>query len=355
MKPAAGGGVRKHWVQRVRVRGQETNIGLGAWPVIGLAVARQRALANAQFIAAGGDPRHTAAVPSFQEAAEEVIKTQRKSWRDSGRSEAQWRSSLATYVFPVLGEKSVAEITSRDVHAVLEPIWSEKPETARRVRGRISAIMEWAVAKEHREHNPAGDAIRRALGPHKTRPQHHRALHHSQVPAAIAAVHASEATPSVKLAIEFLTLTACRSGEVRGCRWDEIDLAAATWTVPPSRTKTGMEHRVALSGRAVEVLNAARKFSGGVGLVFPSPTGKELSDSTMSKLMKELGLDGTPHGMRAAFRSWCSDTAQPRELAEQALGHAVGGVEGAYARSDMLERRRAVMKAWADHLKPAQT
>ena len=156
----------------------------------------------------------------------------------------------------------------------------------------------------------------------------------------------------MKLAIEFLTLTACRSGEVRGCRWDEIDLKAATWTVPPTRTKTGIEHRVALSGRAVEVLNAARKLSDGAGLVFPSPTGKELSDSTMSKLLRELGLDGTPHGMRAAFRSWCSDTAQPRELAEQALGHAVGGVEGAYARSDMLERRRFVMEAWADHLKP---
>lgn len=145
-------------------------------------------------------------------------------------------------------------------------------------------------------------------------------------------------------------ILACRSGEVRGCRWDEIDLEAATWTVPPSRTKTAVEHRVPLSTCAVAVLGAARRLSGRGGLVFPSTSNKMLSDSTMSKLMRELDLGGTPHGMRAAFRSWCSDTAQPRDLAEQALGHAERGVEAAYARSDMLERRRDLMQQWADYL-----
>ena len=349
IKPRADGGVRKAWVQRIRVGGRETNIGLGSWPVIGLADARAQALANARLLATGGDPRHIDEVPTFREATEKVIELHRATWRDAGKSEKQWRASLEAYAHR-LADKSVAEVTSADVLAVLAPIWTAKPETARRVRGRISTTMRWAVAEGHRPDNPAGDAVAAALPKHSTRPRHHRALHHSQVGAALAAVKASQATASVKLALEFLTLTGSRSGEVRGCRWDEIDLKTATWTVPASRTKTSAEHRVALSVRALEVLKAARAHSSGGGLVFPSERGKVLSDATMSKLMRELGLDGTPHGMRAAFRSWCSDTAQPRDLAEQALGHAVRGVEAAYARSDMLERRRDLMEQWAEYL-----
>ena len=349
VKPSAGGGVRKHWVQRIRVGGQETNIGLGSWPVIGLAEARERALANARLVAAGGDPRHTDEVPTFAEVAERVIEQHRANWRHAGRSEKQWRSSLDVYAHS-LTAKPVNAITTADVLAVLSPIWGTIPETARRLRGRISAVMRLAIAEGHRQDNPAGDAIPSALPQHNTRPNHHPALHHSQVSAALAAVHASKATPSVKFALEFLTLTACRSGEVRGCCWDEINLKTETWTVPASRTKTGEQHRVALSTRAVEVLRAAQALSDGTGLVFPSSSGRVLSDSTMSKLMRELALGGTPHGMRSAFRSWCSDTGQPRDLAEQALAHAVRGVEAAYARSDMLERRRPLMEQWAEYL-----
>ena len=188
----------------------------------------------------------------------------------------------------------MADVTSGDVLAVLAPIWSDKPETARRVRGRISAVMKWASAEGYRQDNPAGDAVVAALPRHTSRRSYHAALHHSQVGAAIAAVQDSGATAAVKLALEFLTLTACRSGEVRGCRCDEIDLQAKTWTVPPSRTETAVEHRVRLSTRAVGVLDAARRLSGGSGLVFCSTSGKMLSDATMSKPMRELDLGGTP-------------------------------------------------------------
>ena len=349
VKPRARGGIRKAWVQRIRIAGKETNVGLGSWPVTGLADARAKALANARLLATGQDPRRATGAPTFGEATEQVIALHRVTWRDAGRSEKQWRASLGTYAGS-LADKAVSDVSSGDVLAVLAPIWSDKPETARRVRGRISAVMKWAMAEGHRPDNPAGDAVAAALPRHTSRRSHHPALHHSQVGAAVAAVQKSGATAAVKLALEFLTLTACRSGEVRGCRWDEIDLQTRTWTVPPSRTKTAAQHRVPLSTRAVEVLGAARRLSDGNGLVFASTSGKMLSDATMSKLMRELDLGGTPHGMRAAFRSWCSDTAQPRDLAEQALGHAVRGVEAAYARSDMLERRRDLMQQWADYL-----
>jgi len=351
VRERADGSLSRTWTQRIAIHGRRTNLGLGLYPLVSLAQARTKAMENAQVAQEGGDPRLTGEDPTFKEAAERVMELHRDGWSDGGRSEAQWQSSLNTYAHPKLGDKLVTEVTSADVLAVLTPIWNSKPETARRLRGRISAVMKWAIAEGHRIDNPAGDAVAAALPKHTTRPQHHRALPHSQVGAALAAVHASGAIPAVKLALEFLTLTACRSGETRGAIWSEIDLSEKVWTIPASRTKTGSQHRVPLSTRALEVLNEAREELGDDGLVFPSPTGKTLSDNTLSKLFRGLNLDGTPHGMRAAFRSWCSDTGQPRELAEAALGHAVRGVEAAYARSDMLERRRPMMEEWADYLR----
>ncbi|MXW99895.1 MAG: tyrosine-type recombinase/integrase [Acidimicrobiaceae bacterium] len=345
----ADGSLSKTWTQRIAIKGRRTNLGLGIYPLVSLAAARAQATENAQVARDGGDPRHIDKAPTFKEAAERVIELHRDGWSDGGRSEKQWRSSLNTYAHR-LNDKPVTEVTGADVLAVLTPIWNTKPETARRLRGRISAVMKWAIAEGHRIDNPAGDAVAAALPRHTTRPQHHRALPHSQVGAALAAVDASSATPSVKHAMVFLTITACRSGEVRGARWSEIDLSEKVWTIPASRTKTGMQHRVPLSTRAIEVLNEAREDLGDDGFVFPSPTGKVLSDNTLSKLFRGLNLDGTPHGMRAAFRSWCSDMGQPRELAEAALGHVVRGVEAAYARSDMLERRRPMMQEWSDYL-----
>ena len=178
-----------------------------------------------------------------------------------------------------------------------------------------------------------------------------KALHHSQVEAAIRTVEATDAHWATIAAFKFLTLTATRSGEIRNATWDEIDLTTATWTVPLELTKTGREHRVPLSTGALAVLATALPRSGGKGLVFPSPTGRPLSNATMSKLCKENNVGCVPHGMRSSFRDWCGETGVGREVAERALGHEIrNAVEKAYARTDLLERRRQLMEQWSRYL-----
>ena len=349
VKPTANGRWSKTWGQRLRVGGRITTLGLGSYPVVSLAEARRRALVNRQAVEAGKDPRG-GGVPTFEQAVQTVIALHAEGWRDRGRSEAQWRASLRDYAHPVMGSKAVDKITTADVLAVLAPIWHAKPETARRVRQRIGAVMRWAVAEGHRQDNPAGDAIAAALPKQNDRRQHQRALPHSRLGAAVSAVWASDAHISTKLAFEFLVLTATRSGEVRGAHWDEIDLEAAVWTVPAERTKTARPLRVPLSSRALDVLKEAKTRTGGEGLVFPSGSGRVMSNSTMSKLTRELELGMTPHGTRASFRSWCADTSVPREIAEACLAHIVKGVEGAYQRSDLLAARTHTMQRWAQYL-----
>ena len=349
------GRLSKSWVQRIYIDGRVTHLGLGSYPVITLTEARKRAKANARTAATGGDPRipdpDEVEVPTFREVLEKVIVHQRADWSND-RSEKQWRTSLETYAAAML-DRPVTAITAADVRDVLTPIWTAKPETARRVRSRIAMVMGWAITDGHRLDNPAGrEALSQVLAKKKPPPEHHRFLEYGEVPAALAAVHASGATPSVKLALRFLTLTACRSGEVRGCRWEEINPNDAIWTIPRERTKTKQEHVVPLSHQAMELLRQALERSDGSGLAFPSPRGKTLSDNTLSKIMRDLKLDGTPHGMRASFRSWCSDKGHPPDLAEKALGHALKGVQRAYNRGTMLDRRRSLMQDWADEIDP---
>ena len=260
---------------------------------------------------------------------------------------------MRDYAIPRFGRKPVGEVTTADVLAVLTPIWSEKPETARRVRQRIGTVMKWAVAEGYREDDPAGAAISAALPKgNGTKTAHQRALPFAKVGEALAKVRASQAWPATKLAFEFLVLTAARSGEIRGAKWTEVDTEARTWTVPASRTKTGTEHRVPLSPRAVAVLAEARELSDRSGLMFPSPRGKVLSDNTLSKLLRELGVPGTPHGFRSSFRDWAAEcTDADHAVMELSLGHAVGSqVERAYARSDLFDRRRGLMEAWAEYI-----
>ncbi len=353
VKPASTGGFSKSWAQRIRLDGKAANVGLGAYPVVTLARARQKALANARIVSEGRDPREQASrAPTFEQAVETVIGMHAENWKDGGKSAAQWRVSLRDYAVPKIGRKRVHRITTADVMAVLLPIWAVKRETARRVRQRIGAVMKWAVAKGYREDNPAGDAISAALPKNSVRRQHQKALPHGQVAAALERVRASKAHRATALAFEFLVLTACRSGEVRGARWDEVDDAAATWTVPPTRMKAKLEHRVPLSSRAVGVLDEARELSDTTGLVFPSPTGRVLSDSTLSKLLRELGIGAVPHGFRSSFRDWAAEkTEVPREVCELSLAHVNSDrVEAAYRRSDLFERRRDLMQDWSDYL-----
>ena len=233
VKPASAGGFSKSWAQRIRQDGRPANLGLGSYPVTTLAAARAKALANARVVAEGCDPRDQGRrAPSFEAAAEKVIEIHGAGWKDGGKSAAQWRASLRDYTLPKIGRKPVNSITTADVMGVLLPIWSTKRETARRVRQRIGAVMKWAVAQGYREDNPAGDAISAALPKNGARRAHQRALPHAEVAAALTRVRESGAYPATALAFEFLVLTACRSGEVRGARWDEVDAETATWTVP---------------------------------------------------------------------------------------------------------------------------
>ena len=345
----------RRWVQRLVIRGTSRTLGLGGCAVVSLAEARDSALGNRKLARAGGDPlaerRHARGMPTFEEAAAKVLALHRPGWRNAKHA-AQWATTLQEYAHPHLGSLPVSEVTTADVLTVLTAIWHDKPETARRVRQRIGAVMKWAVAKGYRQDNPAGDALAQALPRHTVVRRHQRALPHGEVAGAIQAVRASRASAPVKLAFEFLVLTAARSGEVRLARWDEMDLDAAVWLVPGARMKAKRDHRVPLSGRALAILRDAQSLGDSAGLVFPSPRGKPLSDMTLSKLIKELGLAAVPHGFRSSFRDWAAEqTNTPREVVEAALAHTVRNpTEAAYARSDLFARRRRLMDDWGAYL-----
>ena len=349
VKRMQNGRTSRSWSQRIIIGGKVRNIGLGSYPRLGLADARARALANAKEVELGRDPRG-GGIPTFEKASEEVLAVYAPNWRGGERSVMQWRSSLKTYAFPSLGQRRLNEIQVQHVLEALLPIWHEKPETARKVRQRVSTVMRWAVAQGHRQDDPAGPAINAALPRAGNDKKHYRALPYRDVAAALATVDASQAWQATKLCFRFLVLTAVRSGEARGARWDEIDLDKRSWHVPAARTKTNAEHRVPLSDAAVAVLEAARAAYGGEGLVFPAPRGRAISDATLLKLLRTNGVDSTVHGMRSSFRDWCAETGQPRELAEQALAHVVAGIEGAYFRSDLYKRRVKLMQEWANYL-----
>ena len=344
------GRVARSWGQRISVAGRRTNLGLGGYPVVTLVEARAKALANRRAVEQGRDPRGDKTMPTFEVAAEKVVVLHSKTWKAGSRLPEKWRASFRRYAFPRIGQKRVDQITTTDVLAVLTPIWHDKHETAREVRSRVGTVMKWAVAKNYRQDNPAGDAISAALPRKNGGTVHLKALPHADVAKALAKVRGSDSSPAVKLALEMIVLTACRVGEVLGARWTEIDLEGATWTVPASRMKANREHRVALSTRAVQVLTEARSLSGGRGFVFPGSTGRKISRTTLADLLtRVVGVAGTTlHGFRSSFRDWCAEASVDREVAEAALAHTVRNqVEAAYFRSDLFDRRRDVMAAWA--------
>ena len=275
----------------------------------------------------------------------------RPAWRNRKHPKT-WLSSLERYAFPRIGKMPVSEVSSADVLEVLSPIWHVKGSMARCVRRRIRAVMEWAVAMELRPDNPC-DRIGPVLGPQRDLVQHMQALPHREVASAIETVRASGARLAVKLAFEFLVLTAARSGEVRGAVWSEMDRDGSVWTVPATRMKTHREHRVPLCRRALEILEEARALGNGGRFVFPSvQPGKQLGDMMLSGLLKDLKIAAVPHGFRSSFRDWAAEeTNHPREVIEAALAHVVRNpVEAAYAHSDLFERRRRLMDDWAGYL-----
>ena len=343
------GRLSKSWTQRIRISGRTTTLGLGSFPVVSLAQARAKALECRRAVEQGKDPR-AREIPTFAQATEEVIAIHRASWRPGGKSETQWRANFRDHVLPRIGDKRVDQVTTADVLRVLTPIWGVQQETARRTRQRISAVMRWAIAQGHRPDDPAGAAIGSALPKMGNRTQHYRAVAHRKVGAVLAEIRRGSPSAAT-LCLEFIVLTAVRQAEAFGATWDEIDLAERLWTIPPERMKMAREHRVPLSSRALEVLEEARTLGGGRGLVFPTPRGKPLVRTALWRVLKENEVAGSVHGFRSSFRDWCGETGVAQELAEMALAHAVRNqTEAAYARSDLLERRRRLMADWASYL-----
>ena len=344
----------RSWVQRLVIRGRRRELGLGAATLVPLAKAREQALANRMLARSGGDPlsekRRIQGVPTFAEAAQRVLEQKRGGWRGRWHAQNWWRS-MERYAFPRIGARPVSEVDTADVLEILTPIWHVKAETARAVRQRIRSVIEWAIALDMRNDNPC-DRVLPVLGPQNDIVTHRQALHHRDVATAIETVRAGSAQPAVKLAFEFLVLTATRSGEVRGAQWPEIDTTDHVWTLSAQRMKAKREHRVPLCGRALEVLDAARALGDGDPLVFPMRSGRPISASTLVKTLQNLRIPAVPHGFRSSFRDWAAEkTDHPREVIEAALAHVVQNkVEAAYARSDLFERRRVLMDDWSAYL-----
>ena len=343
----------RSWVQRLAVRGRRREIGLGSFPLVSLDEARAQAFANRKLARAGGDPvaeRRASDEPTFAEAADRVWRQMRPGWRNP-RYGRDWMSGLTRVAFPCIGRMPVSSVTTADVIETLRHVWHARPTVARRVLQRIGLVMEWAVAMGYRTGNPCG-RVDLVLGRQQHRTRHMPALPHREVASAVAAVRGSRARPVVKLAFEFLVLTAGRSGEVRGARWTELDVTAGVWTIPAARMKAKREQRVPLCGRAVGVLAEARGLGGGGGLAFPTARGRPLKDMALSGLLRDLEIAAVPHGFRSSFRDWAAEeTDHPREVVEAALAHTVRNpVEAAYARSDLFDRRRRLMDDWAGYL-----
>ena len=345
----------RRWVQRVSVAGRQREIGLGSADLVTLAEARELAVSNKKLARAGGDPlavkREHIAIPSLNEAIDKVIELNAPTWTNAKHA-AQFKSTLTNYVTPKLGRRPVNDIQAADILSVLQPIWIDKNETARRVKQRIGTVMKWAIAQGYRSDEPTL-ALNQVLPKPNRKPKHRASLPYTDVAECLNNVSQSHAMLSTKLAIELLVLTATRSGEVRLSDWSEVDLDAKTWTIPAVRMKMKEEHVIPLSDRATEVLQQA-KAMGDDGLIFPGMrSGRPMSDMTMSKLVKELGYSVDIHGFRTSFRTWVQEqTNTAHEVAERALAHkTTNKVEAAYARSDLFEKRRKLMDAWASYLK----
>ena len=349
---------RKSWVQRITIDGRRRDIGLGGFLSVSLAHAREKAADNRAAVAGGRDPlaeKRLPATPTFKEAARAVHEANKPRWRN-GKHIASWMQTLERHALPTLGNAPLHRIDRGDVLQVLAPIWTTRPETARRVRQRMRTVFRWAMAHGFMDANPAGEAIDGALPPMRKVKAHLRALPYQEVQAALEAVALSQASISAKLCFRFLILTAARSGEARGASWDEIDLQGQEWRIPSQRMKAGMEHRVPLSSQALDLLREASALRDETGLVFPSPLkpGSPMSDVTLTKVLRSVGLAerATVHGFRSSFKNWTLEqTDTPRAVSEAALAHFLGNsTEQAYARSDLFERRRALMQLWTDYL-----
>ena len=377
-KPLAHGGitgltlhpssVKGHgkWVLRYvsPTTGKRRNAGLGSYPETGIATAGKQAQLMREQLAQGIDPLEAKAaqaqhikMPTFQEAAETLHAELSPSWQNH-KHRQQWINTLKGYAFPSIGNMSLDQIQPRHIADALRPVWLDKAETASRVKQRLHAVMAWGWAHGFCAANPV-DVVHLLLPPlpgktHRTR--HQPSMPWRDIPTfAHEHLHAETGHDVTRSMLEFLILTACRSGEVRGMTWEEIDFRQAVWTIPAERMKAKVMHRVPLAPRALEILRGRQGLH--EQLVFPSPrSAVVLSDMVLTTFLRRVGAPSdtpgrtaTAHGFRSSFRDWCSEQGIARDLAERALAHTVENkVEAAYHRTDLLEQRRPVMDAWAD-------
>lgn len=359
------------WILRFvsPVTGKRRDMGLGRYPEISLADAREKGLAARKVLVSGKDPideRHTdkaerkavADALTFEQAARRVHKDSKEGWRNAKHQE-QWINTLRDYVFPGIGARKVAALTPADFADVLRPIWLSKPETASRVKQRCHKVIKWCWANGLVQGN-ALDVVDHLLPRQpgkRERVRHQPAMDWRLIPDFVTALRSGRGNVTRAL-LEFVILTAARSGEARAMHWDEIDTDAKIWTMPAERTKTKVMHRVPLSEAAMRVLAAQREAHPKSSLVFPAPRGGVLSDMALTKFLRdqkaasgEKDRIATAHGFRSSFRDWASEQGYARDLAEKALAHAIANrTEAAYHRTDLLEQRRPMMDAWAAHV-----
>ena len=344
----------RRWGQRLTIKKRRAELGLGGFPLVSLSEAREAAFDTRKLARAGGDPmanRRRPGAPKLRTAVEAVIKLRTGGWRPGGRTEAAWRSCFEQHVYPILGERTVAEIDAGDLLKVLSPIWHERAAAARKVKQRFGHIMTWAVAEGHRADDPSA-AVAAALPAQTKGVIHRRALPYVEVSEALTKAREAGTHRATVLALEFMVLTASRPSEARCARWKEIDLDAATWTIPGERMKAGREHRVPLADRALAILAEARGLSEGTGFVFPGARGGAIGGAALGRLLIAAGIKAVPHGFRSSFRDWAAErTNAPREVAEMALSHVPESqTEAAYRRTDLFAKRRTLMDQWADYL-----
>ena len=353
----------KSWIHRYSLNKKSREMGLGSYPDVSLAQARDQATLQRLLLRDGIDPlearqaRRASMQPqrTFEQCAIEYHETHKHSWRNAKHA-SQWTNTLNTYAYPFFGSKGISDINKADILDALLPIWASKQATASRLKQRIHAVLDWAAAKDYRHgHNPGiWDEIARALPKVRDTSKHFASCSYREINATINAFKSSGCADTVKLALEFIILTAARTGEVRQARWSEIDFDTARRVIPGERMKSGKEHRVPLPPRAMEILQLQR--NNGSDLIFPNPKGKPYSDMTFTQALRRLGLDFTVHGFRSTFRDWAAEqTSYPHAVCEAALAHTTTDkTVAAYFRSDLFDKRRELMNDWAIHCATAR-
>jgi integrase len=360
------------WILRFvsPVSGKRRDMGLGVYPDVSIAEARKRGTAAREKIALGLDPidqRHgeqvapepNEAMMTFETAARQVHAEKAPGWKN-GKHVDQWLNTLSEYVFPRIGNHKVADLTPRDFAEVLRPIWITKPETASRIRQRCDVVMKWCWAHGTIPGNPV-DVVDHLLPRQpgkRERVQHQPAMPWRDIPDFVGTVLRPDNRDLSRTLLEFVILTAARSGEARAMTWDEVNLEEMVWTVPAERMKSKAVHRVPLSDRAIEILKAQQGRVGQQALVFPSPRGKVPTDMILTSFLRrhgaasgDAGRTATAHGFRSSFRDWASENGYSRDLAERALAHTIkNAAEAAYHRTDLLEARRTMMNEWSRHV-----